>query len=388
MLKCASVYTCEVDDFDLAINEINSQLKDKITLLDNTVGIIMCHLEFIESGMLSHICKNLPFDVAGVTTSSQAVNETANDVILTIFIITADDVYFRTGMTDSLEDDIYAPAKNVYEKIGISEKPSLAMVFPPLPDKDAGDTYVDAWERVIPGVPVFGTFSTADTADFLGGKVIYNGETADACMSFIFCYGNINPCFVIGTFSEKNALPYHGEITKSNGIFVEGINDIKAYKYFEELGLAKDGVPNSIFTFVPFLIDQKNRTDYDGIPILRELVKFTEDGIAVFRGNIDEFSTFKMLQGTFEDVISIAQERLEEAASLSEINGILTFSCIARRMMVIQKDSLKELNVAREKVGNIPFMMGYAGGEICPTSIKNGVATNRYHDYTIITMII
>ena len=388
MLRCASVYTCEVDDFDIAMNEINSQINEKLSLLDNTIAVIMCHTEFIESGMVKHICDSLPFELAGVTTSSQAVNETASDVVLTIFIMTSDDVYFRSGITGSLENDLYLPAKEAYDKIGITETPKLALVFPPLPDKYAGDAYVDAWEKVTPGVPVYGTFSTADTADFSGGKVIYNGEASDTCMSFIYCYGNINPRFLIGTFSEKNAMPYHGEITKSNGTCVEEINNIKAYTYFEELGLAKDGEPNSIFTFVPFLIDQKNRRDYDGVPILRELVTFNEDGSAIFRGNIDEFSTFKMLHGTFEDVILIAEEQLEEAVSLPDINGILTFSCIARRMMVMQKDSLRELNIARKKIGNIPFMMGYAGGEICPTSVNDGIATNRYHDYSIITMII
>ena len=388
MLKCASVYTCEVDDFDLAMSELNAQLSEKITLQKNTVGVIMCHLEFIDSGMLKHVCKTLPFDVAGVTTASQAVNEKADDVILTIFIMTSDDIFFKTGMTDSLENDIYAPAKTAFDNIGLSQMPSLALVFPPLPEKNAGDTYVDAWESVIPGVPIFGTFSTADTADFLGGKVIHNGEIEENCMSYIFCYGNIKPRFIIGTFSEKNALPYKGEITKSYGIYVEEINNIKAYKYFEERGLAKNGEPSKIFTFVPFLIDQKNRDDYDGVPILRELVSFTEDGIAIYRGNIDEHSTFKMLQGTFEDVIEIAEEKLDEAVAHSGINGILVFSCIARRMMVMQKDSLGELNVAREKVGEIPFMMGYAGGEISPTSVKDRGAVNRYHDYTIITMIL
>ena len=388
MLRCASVYTCEVDDFDLAMNEINSQINEKLSLLDNTVGIIMCHTEFVDSGILEHICNSLPFDLAGVTTASQAVNKIANDVILTIFIMTSDDIYFRTGITDSLEEDLYIPAKTAYEKIDVSETPKLALVFPPLPDKYAGDTYVDAWEKVTPGVPIFGTFSTADTADFSGGKVIYNGVASDTCMSFIYCYGNINPRFLIGTFSEQNAMPYHGEITKSNGIYVDEINNMKAYTYFEELGLAKDGEPNSIFTFVPFLIDQKNRRDYDGVPILRELVTFNEDKVAIFRGNIDEFSTFKMLHGTFEDVILIANEKLDEALVLPDINGILTFSCIARRMMVMQKDSLRELNIAVDKIGDIPFMMGYAGGEICPTSVKDGIATNRYHDYTIIIMVI
>jgi len=388
MLKCASVFTCEVDDFDLALSEIKSQISDKLNLLDNTVGVIMCHTEFIESGMVKHICDSLPFDLAGVTTSSQAVNETAGDVILTIFIMTSDDVYFRAGITGSFEGDMFSPAKEAYDKLGISENPKLVLVFPPLPDENAGDAYLQAWENTTPGIPVFGTFSTADTADFSGGKVIFNGEATDTCMSFIYCYGNINPGFIVGTFSEENAMPYRGEITKSKGVFVEEINNVKAYTYFEELGLAKDGEPNSIFTFVPFLIDQKNRRDYDGIPILRELVTFNEAGTAIFRGNIDEFSTFKMLHGTFEDVIKTAREKLEEAVSLPDINGILVFSCIARRMMVMQKDSLRELNVAMELIGDIPFMMGYAGGEICPTSVNESIAVNRYHDYSLITMII
>jgi len=388
MLKCASVYTCEVDNADVAIKEIHSQLTEKISLLENTIGIIMCHIEFIESGVLAHICANLPFDVAGVTTSSQAVNETADDMILTVFVMTSDDVYFRAGMTGSLEEGVYQSAKNAYDAIGLAETPKLALVFPPLPEELAGDTYVNAWERIIPGVPVFGTFSTADTVDFTGGKTIYNGITADDRTSYVFCYGNINPRFFIGVLSEKNALPYRGEVTKSDGVFVEEINDVNAYKFFEERGLAKDGLPISLFTFVPFLIDQKNRTDYDGVPILRELVKFNQEGIAVFRGNVDEHSTFRMLQGTFEDVLQIAREKHEEAASLPGINGILTFSCIARRMMVMQTDSLGELSIAREIIGNIPFMMGYAGGELCPTSVRGGVATNRYHDYSLIIMVV
>jgi hypothetical protein len=388
MLKCASVYTCEVDDADVALAEINSQLQEKIVLLDNTVGIIMCHIEFIASGVLKHVCGSLPFDIAGVTTASQAVNGAADDMILTIFVMTSDDVYFRAGFTGSMETDIYGPVKASYEKAATQDIPKLALAFPPFLDQHAGDSFVEAWERLIPGVPVFGTLPTDDTYSLSESHTIYNGEVTRDCMAYVLCYGNIHPRFVIGIFSEDNSMPYKGEITKSNGIYVAEINNRNAYQYFEELGLAKDGVPHNIFNFVPFLIDQINREDYDGVPILRELGRFTEDGTAVFRGNMDQGSTFKLLQGTYDDVLKTLDEKMAEATALSQSNGILSFSCIVRRMIVMQTDSLIELKKARDIIGATPFMMGYAGGEFCPTSVKDGIATNRFHAYTIVTLII
>jgi hypothetical protein len=326
--------------------------------------------------------------VAGVTTSSQAVNNAAEDMVLTVFVMTADDITFRTGMTVPLEEDVFESVKDAYDKVKTAELPRLALSFPPFLNRIAGDAYVEGWERVIPGVPLFGTMCTDDTVDFKESAVIHNGAVAGDCMSYILCYGNINPRFSIGIFSEKNTMPYEGVFTKSKGIYVEKINHTNAYEYFEELGLAKDGVPDTMFYFVPFLINQVNRGDYDGIPVLRELGTFETDGTAVFRGNIDEGSTFKLLQGTYDDVMEIAEKNFGDAAVQPDVNGILIFSCIVRRMLVIQKDSLDELNIAREKIAAVPFMMGYAGGEICPTSVRNGTATNRFHAFSLITLII
>ena len=108
MLKCASVYTYEVDDQKTALSEIKDQLDEKIELKDNTIGVIMCHPEFISSGTMRFICSNLPFDTVGVTSAAQAVNGEAGELILTIFIITSDDVRFKAGVTDCLEKSVDA----------------------------------------------------------------------------------------------------------------------------------------------------------------------------------------------------------------------------------------------------------------------------------------
>ncbi len=388
MLQCASAFTYEIDDCEAALREIQGQLAEKLQYAANTVGIVMCHPEYLLSGTLSYICDNLPFDVVGVTTASQAVNDAAGEMILTLFVMTSDDVIFRTGITESLASEIDAPTRAAYGNAseGIAETPKLVLAFPPLILENAGDLYPKVWSTILPNTPVFGTIAIDDTVSFSGSETIYKGQNSATQMTFVLCYGNIHPRFLVGVLPESNAMPYQGEVTKSNGPFVSEINNINAYQYFENLGFAAGGAPTDSFLFVPFMLDLKKRADYDGIPVLRVLTSFTEDGTAIFRGNMDENSIFTLSRCSEHDVVSTAVEKLEQIKEIPDVHGALIFSCIIRRM-VLGSSMLAELSEARDRL-SVPFMMGYAGGEICPTSVKNDVPSNRFHNYTFISLLV
>ena len=391
MLQCASVYTYELDDPGIALAEINAWLAEKISLLTHSVGIIMCHTEFITSGIVRHISEHLPFALAGVTTSSQAVNGEAGEMILTVFVMTSDDVQFIAGVTDTLDDAVDAPVKEAYVKAAgrLSELPKLALIFPPLILKYAGEAYINAWKQALPGVPIFGTIAINDTLTFEGSETIFGGESYKTAMPFVLCYGNITPRFMVGTLSEDKVMPYKGEITKSNGPFVQEINNINAYKYFEDIGFASDGAFAQNYLFVPFLIDQKNREDYDGIPVIRGHAAFTPEGTAIFRGDVDEGSTFALLTSDTEDVLSTARQKAAQINAMCDVRGALLFPCIVRRMMTMNIDPLMELKAVKDTIcPDIPFMMGYAGGEICPTSVRDGVPTNRFHNYSLVVLVV
>ena len=391
MLKCASVYTYEIDDPEIAFDEIKTRLDGKIALLENTIGIIMCHPEFILSGVLQYLCENLPFDLVGATSSSQAVNDEAGELMLTIFVMTSDDIRFKAGVTGDLIADVDGPTRTAFIQTAAGElgMPKLALIFPPLLLEHAGDAYVDAWEQTIPGTPIFGTIAIEDTLPFADCETIYNGNTYKAAMTFVLCYGNIEPRFLIGTLHTDKAVPYKGEITKSNGPFVQEINNINAYDYFESIGFASGGGIISSFGFVLYVIDQKNREDYDGVPVVRGLVAFTEDKAAIFRGAMDEGSTFMMLTSDYEDVLSTTREKMEELIELTGINGVLLFPCIIRRMVAIRTGPLTELEIIKDIIGSdVPFMAGYAGGEICPTSTVNGKHINRFHNYSLVILVV
>ena len=391
MLKCASIYTYEIDDPVSAFEEIRSQLDEKITLLEHTTGVIMCHPEFIASGVIKYICEKLPFDLVGATTSSQAVNGEAGELILTIFVMTSDDVHFRTGVTKALDEEIDETIKTAFDKTaqGIDSSPKLAIIFPPYILKNAGDVYVNAWQKIIPYTPIFGAVAIDDTITFNESETIYNGKNYGAAMPFILCYGNINPRFIVGTFPQDKVMPYKGEITKSNGPLVHEINNINAREYFESIGFVNNGVLSENYIFVPFVIDQKKRADYDGIPVVRRLSSFTMDGTAVFRGYVDEGSTFTLLTCGTDDVLTITRQNIEKINDLPDVNGVLLFPCIIRRMMIMRVNPQMELEIARDTISpEIPFMMGYACGEVCPTLMKNDIPTNRFHNYSLIILVI
>ena len=60
MIKAASVQTNHIDDIQCACKDLKSQLRHKITLMKNTIGIVQCDPEYIEAGMMA-----LLYDVSG-----------------------------------------------------------------------------------------------------------------------------------------------------------------------------------------------------------------------------------------------------------------------------------------------------------------------------------
>ena len=388
MLKCASVYTCEVDDPEVALSEIKAQLEQKITLNKHSVGIVMCHPEFIASGIVKYVCEHLPFDLAGVTTPSQAVNDEIGELLLTIFVMTSDDIVFKTGVTGELGNDVDGSVKTAYENatagtVEAAKAPELALIFPPF-GHHAGDEYIRAWEKILPGTPVFGTLATDDTVTLTESETIYNGQNHKAAIPFVLCYGNIQPRFMIATFPGDIAMSSKAEITKARGNCVYEINHEIAVKYFEKIGIA------GISALTPFLFDLLKREDYDGVPVIRLLASFTGDGAAIFSGEVDEGSTFTFLKWNIDTMLSATRQKVEEINEEPDVNGALFFPCGGRRgaLLAINKPLL-ELATIKETINQeIPFMAGCAGGEICPTSVRNGIPTNRFHNYSIVILIV
>ena len=388
MLKCASVYTYEIDNHDIALNEIKTQLDSKITLQSSTAGIVLCNTEFIHSGTAEYICAGLPFDIAGITTSSQSVNDEAGELIFTLFVMTSDDIQFVTGVTGGLTTDVYEPSKNAYEAAaaGQSELPKLILAFPPfMLEKFSSDLYIETWNRILPGVPLFGSLAIDDTATFSECSTIYNDKVTKDTMPFILCYGNIHPRFIVATLSEVSGISLRAEVTKAKDNIVYEINNIITRDFFME----SLGIPESMLS-IPLLIDLPSKDDYDGIPVIREQSSVTAEGAGVFGGNIEVGSKLSVLKADEESIISTSLQGLNKLNNMEGVNGALIFSCVSRRIKLMGVNKpLAEMQLAKDTIRtDIPFMMGGAGGELCPTSVKEGVAFNRTHEFSMVILAV
>jgi len=257
--------------------------------------------------------------------------------------------------------------------------------------ENVGDIYVKSCQKIIPDTPLFGAVAIDDTFFFKDSETICNGENYKTAMAFVLCYGNITPRFLLGMPSEDRCMPYKGEITKSNGPLVYEINNISAYRYFEGIGIARNGIlAENATAFLPFLIEPKKRTAVDNTPVMRSLESFTEDGTAVFYGNIEEGSTFTILLCDADDALSTARQKTEQINAMSDVNGVLLFSCINKRIISISDNPLIELEAVKDMIkSDIPFMMAYAGGEFSPVLSRDGASVvSKFHEFSLVVLVV
>jgi hypothetical protein len=99
-------------------------------------------------------------------------------------------------------------------------------------------------------------------------------------------------------------------------------------------------------------------------------------------------SVFTVISPTTEDIVTSSEEFIDKLGAMPDREATIIFSCIVRRMS-FGADPLTEARIAESKLSGLPpFMFAYAGGEICPTSVRDGSAVNRFHNYSIIACVL
>jgi len=391
VLKAASVQTIIIDDIHLACQDLKEQLDNKLTLLENSIGIVQADPEFIEAGIMEPLHEMLGISLVGGTTISIATNEEIGDFMFSLLVLTSDDVEFCPSRTYGLADD-YASAIGCSMKTALRESAlplRMALIFPTVTDNFdfPGDWYVEAVERVCGNIPVFGTLSVNDSIHhFDRSKSVFNGDTFDREMSYVLLFGNVDPRFHVATAPIQTELSnFEDIITRSSDHIIHEINNMPAAKYFEHVGLASNGMFVNGIYFVPLYLVMQIAGDVQHL--VRAIVEFTEDGSAVCRGKIPEGAVIAFGSILSSDILQSLTKTLVHIAREENVNAALIFSCLIRRLS-IGSDSMKELAHIRDNLGgNFPFMASYSGGEISPIG-SNSQFQNAFHNYSLIVCLL
>jgi hypothetical protein len=386
MIKMLNACTAEIDDTDAAVNAIQGQLNLPGELLANSLGIIACHYEFINTGVVEELCRALPFPVVGCTTLGNAAKDQCGVELLSISVLTSDDVVFSAAMSAELDpDDILPAVSGVYRQAleALGGEPAMILAYAPLMLSLGADPIMNAIDRLGGGIPVYGTISCDSTTDYHESRVIYNGAAAANTLALVLLKGNVRPRFYVQTIPEDNIRKLTAIVTDSEGCLVRKVNDMPFLDYLESIGISKEGVLASSSSF-PIMADYNDGSRPTG----RAIYSITPEGYAVLGGEIPTGSSIAMANLDYKGVLETAGEAVNKAIAQGDVSGLLMYPCLTRNLALGANSDDEMKRIAETLGGKYPYQICYSGGEICPVTTGDGKLLNRVHNFTYIICVL
>ncbi|MCL2363042.1 MAG: FIST C-terminal domain-containing protein [Defluviitaleaceae bacterium] len=385
MTKTFTASTIELENSEIAIKEIKSQLNFDSNLLHNTIGILSCHQEFVLNGIAQAIIAALPFKVVGTVASVQSIGaEAPEPFLLTLMVITSDDVEYKTILTPSILENPKQVIADSYKKCAADKAPALIIMLSSFIMQNSAAEYVNVLTDISGGVPCFGTIAVDDTFNFEHSYLISDSEFYNDRMCLVLAYGNLSPKFYVANISPSKAIGSKAIVTKSEGHLIKEIDGQSVETFMRGMGINIDITTGYDMAQLPFLIDYNDGS----LPVSRLLIAMTPEGYAICASDVPEGRGIQFAQSDAEDVIYTLDQTAEELkADISNANGLLAYTCIAR-CVTLGSNQYGEMKKLSEKIANkIPFMMTSSGGEICPIDSIGGKTINRAHNNAFIACL-
>lgn len=392
-MKTVVAVTPEIDDLELAANELVSQIREKLKLERNSVGIAYCDSDMDVAGLGELLHAELGIDIVGLTATATIERHTGyNDTGVVFSVLTADDVFFSIGSTGELDKDSFPDAvRKTYEdaRTRIKDDPKLILTFAPYIADLSSDNYAEALDEVSGGIPVFGGVAT-DHFDPQQQRTFYNGQAYSRGLIFLLLAGNVKPVFSLehhfGAKVEKR-----GFITKSSKNLIERVGN----QTFKEFVASMIPVPDetnviSSFESTPFVMELPDY-DKDEQPVLRVLCSIDhETGAGGFLSKMPEGSKLYLSVFELDNLSQSCSGALTTIVSQMTENSDYKYSmvfistCNGRHLLMGGMKDL-ESGVVSKKLSQFSSELNamgfYAFGEICPTGKRvDGKAKNRFHN--------
>jgi hypothetical protein len=378
MIKIFTAQTTEIDEADDAVSEILDQI-DLKKLSKNSVGILACYYEFIETGIVKKLCEALPFGVIGLTTMASAVNGECGMYQLTLTVLTSDEVSFETAMTAPLAlDDYEKPIASAYrearEKLP-SDPAFIISIFPFFLDLSLADL-LKSFDTACGGIPIWGSVVSDVTMALDNSQTILNGKIEKNTLAMVLIHGPVNPEFIVTSLPERNISARKAIITDSDGCVLKKANNVILKDYFDSIGLiTRKGVNSAA---VPLMVSY----DDGSAPVALAIYSMRDDGTALCGGELPVGSSFSIGEIDAKGIIETATITVEKILKCGKSDGVLMFPCISRYLMLAPNSS-DEMEAVFEKIkGKVPYWLAYSGGEICPVRGEDGKYHNRLHNYS------
>jgi len=392
MIKSYSIIINEVDEIELALEELRSQLST-LKLLKNTVGIVTVNKDFVISGVYSAIAKATPFPLVGLTSYSQVVNGKIGTFMFSIMVLTSDDCAFACGMSEAIPEtgDVKEQVQKCYKDLRskLNGDVKLAFLYPNFMYGHYPYQYIKAITEIDNKVPIFGSQSNGEIIDVVTyARTLHCESISSNQAAMLLISGNVEPKFYLGsTTKESITMPNIGVVTAAEGNYLLEINNIKAKQFLEEINLKPDSVNQKVILFSNFIADEKNEKGEIVSSVVKALTMPKDDGY-LFVCGIQVGSTLSAISFTGDVVMETAKDVMEQIKANHKKGTVIIYSCLGRRAALLN-EPYKEFELMNNILGkNFNYMATCSGGEICPTSATETEIVNNEHNETLIACIL
>ncbi|MDR2087898.1 MAG: FIST C-terminal domain-containing protein [Clostridiales Family XIII bacterium] len=380
--------TQEVDFPDEALDEILAQLDIENALLKHSAGILHCGYAFVESGFVPLLCERLPFEIVGFTTIACATGEDFGSDMLSLSVLTSDDVLFSVAHSASFDlRDIAGPLGAAYRRAeaALPARPALVLAQFPLDLSIGVSQMLNAIIAVADGVPVFGSLPCDATPDYHNSVVICNGEVFPHAAALLLLCGNVRPRFFVENVCHSEDMQeQYGIITESDDCVLKRINDMPFLDYIEEIGISREVLQEVKAFPVPFKVNYNEGTK----SLIRVLYSVTSEGHAVFASEMPAGGSIAMQRFNYDSVMETVENMLDLLRSLRDVSGVFLYSCVGRNFQLGGKAEDEMLRIRARLNGKMPYHLCYAGGEVCPLKDETGVFVNHSHSYSLVACVL
>lgn len=396
-MKSAIAITYELDDISAATTELVAQIREKLVLDKQSIGILYGQPDMEIGELSANLSEELGFSIVGGTTGCGGLLSTEgyHDLAVILHVMTASDCLFSVSISPALDTDLkqgivdtYKDALSKLQMKDESASPKMVFCIAPLLANYSSDSCVEILSEIAAGLPVFG-FIAADDFDYCKQQVYVNEKCYGDRIALLLISGNIHPIFEVRNLAGSRTLSKR-RVTKSHDNIIYEIDDKPAYEYLTEFPfINKDS--GTLFNY-QFFTEMVNEEDNDGVSISRVLHTYDKaTGEIVCFANVPQGSYIGLLCCDGEDVKETSQKAFESLAEKItiekqkgyEYSSVFIANCTIRNMFLADNKEVDGDLISKTIPSNLVTSGLYAYGEIAPTSIRNGKAVNRFHNATI-----
>lgn len=392
MLKLLTAYTREADNPRKAVKEMVKQLDFENEKRAHSVALLFCYTDFIVSGVAEAICKSLPCEVVGCTSQyfatgnsggdAEALPGAADEIMLTLVVLTSDDVSFTAKLSAPLNaDNAGAEVRSLYrEACAAGGEPSLIFAFQPTMFDLGCDVPALALYQSCGNVPVFGTSALDVGQKIRSPRTIYHGDAYVDRMVLLLFNGPVSPRFFSCPFPEPAIFAQDAVITSASRNRIFSINNLPAVFFLEEIGLIQDRKYKSASP-IPLVIDRHDGT----IPRVVVISDVNAQGHLICSQNVRTGESLSIGAANADQVLDSAAALVREITGAGDGSGVFIFPCFMRNV-ILGGNSLAEIDLIRKAFAGrpVPFVICYSGGELCPRHTGSGDIENQFYQFAIV----